>query len=137
MDLPNNVNVSLTPSSPSKAHKSLLPPPLAISVSYLTLTYSFMITSHLSVNPPSFSFACFETFATVLIFTLLPYWQTHLSPQNLIIAIPSYMTSLNPLYIVFRESKTHQLVLSSLQLGAQTTSLLFSNDSTGFPLLSA
>src|SRR5260221_13788799 len=31
-----------------------------------------------------------------LIFTLLLYLQTHLSPQNLIIAIPYYMASLNP-----------------------------------------
>src|SRR5260221_10509905 len=36
------------------------------------------------------------TFATVLIFTLLLYWQNHLSPQNLTIAIPFYMAFLNP-----------------------------------------
>src|SRR5260221_13681241 len=56
-------------------------------------------------HPPSLSYACFETFATVLIFNLLLYWQTHLSPQNLIIAIPSSMTYLNPLYSVSESPK--------------------------------
>src|SRR6266536_2502188 len=89
--------MSLTQSSPLKAPKLVPPPLLAISVSSLTLTYSSMITYYLSVNPHTFSYACFATFAIVLIFTLLQYWQTHLSPLNLIIATPSYTASLNPL----------------------------------------
>src|SRR5260221_6380680 len=96
-----------------------------------------MTTSPLSVNPPSFSYACFATFAIALIFTLLLYLQTHLSHLNLTTAIPSYMASPNPPFSVFNESKTHWLASSSLPLAVQTISLPFSNDSIGFQLHSA